>query len=106
MGATVAVGSLAAVGLAVASFSGVPAALRVWGAWAVVAGILQLVAALAHRPDGGQVTMALSGAGSIVAGAVFVLVGSTDDPTLALLTGYALVGGTCFLLAALRLPTR
>ena len=79
VGAAVAVGSLAAVGLAVASFSGVLRPVRVWGAWAVVAGLLQIVPRRWRTaPDGGQVTMALSGAGSIVAGAVFVLVGSTN----------------------------
>lgn len=100
----VAASSLAAAGLAVAAFSGVPAALRVWGAWAVVAGVLQLVVALPRRHSiGGQTALVLSGAGSVVAGIAFVLIASADDPTLAVLTGYALVGATLFLVSALRL---
>ncbi|MEU4411096.1 hypothetical protein AB0F88_41880 [Streptosporangium sp. NPDC023963] len=100
---TIAAGSLAAVGLAVASLSGVPAALRVWGAWAVVAGLLQLVVAVLRRGTGGQVAMILSGGGSVVAGTAFVLIASTEDPTLSVLAGYAVVGGTFFLISALRL---
>ncbi|MGS2645748.1 hypothetical protein [Streptosporangium sp. G12] len=100
---TIAAGSLAAVGLALASPSGVPAALRVWGAWAVVAGLLQLVVAVLRRGVGGQVAMILSGGGSVIAGTAFILIASTEDPTLSVLAGYAVVGGTFFLVSALRL---
>src|SRR4051812_18450385 len=37
----IAISSLTAIGLAIASASGVPAVLRVWGAWAIVAGLIQ-----------------------------------------------------------------
>src|ERR1041384_5568315 len=57
----VAVSLLAAAGLAVAGSSGVPAALRVWGAWAVVAGVVQLIVGVTRRSMGGQWPMILSG---------------------------------------------
>ena len=41
------VSAVAAVGLAVAVTSGVPAVLQVWGVWAAVAGAVQLVVAFA-----------------------------------------------------------
>lgn len=40
---------LAVIGLAVAVTSGVPAVLRVWGVWAVTAGVVQLVVGAARR---------------------------------------------------------
>ena len=48
------VSTLAALGLAVALTSGIPAVLRVWGAWALLAGALQLVVAVGRRRLGGQ----------------------------------------------------
>jgi hypothetical protein len=39
----IAISSLTAIGLVVAVMSGIPAVLRAWGAWAVVAGIVQLI---------------------------------------------------------------
>jgi uncharacterized membrane protein HdeD (DUF308 family) len=100
---TILTSALAAVGLAVAAQSGVPAALRVWGAWAVVAGLLQLVVAVLRRGMGGQIALILSGAGSILAGTSFILMASAEAPTLMILAGYAVVGGILFLISALRL---
>jgi uncharacterized membrane protein HdeD (DUF308 family) len=40
------ISSLAAVGLALAATSGIPAVLRVFGAWAVVSGVVQLIVAV------------------------------------------------------------
>ncbi|MYS24208.1 MULTISPECIES: hypothetical protein [unclassified Streptomyces] len=59
---------------AVAGASGVPASLRVWGAWAIV-----------------------SGAGQLIVGA------SASNPKLATVGGYAILGGTFFLVSAQRL---
>ncbi|NAZ88844.1 hypothetical protein, partial [Kineococcus indalonis] len=59
---TVATSALTAVAVAVATTSGVPAVLRVWGAWAVVAGLLQLVLAVRRRRTGGQWPQVVSGA--------------------------------------------
>ncbi|GAA4922942.1 hypothetical protein EV188_104619 [Actinomycetospora succinea] len=99
----VAISALAAVGLALAVGSGVPAVLRVWGAWAVVAGVVQLVVAVRRRRVGGQGAMVLSGGLSVLAGAAFVAMASGPGPSLAAVAGYALLGGVFFLVLALRL---
>ncbi|MEJ2864437.1 hypothetical protein [Actinomycetospora flava] len=101
--ATVAISALAAVGLAVAVTGGVPAVLWVWGAWAVVAGLAQLVVALRRRRLGGQGAMIASGGLSVLAGGAFVLMASSAGASLVGVAGYALLGGVFFLVTALRL---
>ncbi|GLZ48249.1 membrane protein [Actinomycetospora sp. NBRC 106375] len=100
---TVAVSALAAVGLAVAVTAGVPAVLRVWGAWAIVAGVVQLVVAVSRRGLGGQWPMIASGALSTVAGTAFLLQSFAAGAALAGVAGYALLGGAFFLVSAWRL---
>ncbi|MFB8024212.1 MULTISPECIES: hypothetical protein [unclassified Streptomyces] len=97
------ISSLAVIGLVVAVASGVPDVLRVWGAWAVASGIVQLVAGAVRRTLGGQWPMIISGAVSVLAGTSFVTQASSDDPTLTNLAGYAFLGGVFFLVSALRL---
>jgi uncharacterized membrane protein HdeD (DUF308 family) len=99
----IAVSSLAALGLALAATSGIPAALRVWGAWAILAGLLQLVVALRRRGLGGQWPMIVSGGLSIVVGTSFIAMAGQHDPSLTGLAGYALLGGVFFLVSAIRL---
>ncbi|KOV68891.1 membrane protein [Streptomyces sp. AS58] len=95
--------TLTGVGLAVAATSGIPAVLRVWGVWAVTAGIVQLLVGALRRRMGGQWAMIASGAISTVAGASFFAQAGTPDASLGNLAGYALLGGIFFLVAALRL---
>ncbi|MDX6278638.1 MAG: hypothetical protein QOJ72_2766 [Nocardioidaceae bacterium] len=102
----IAVSALAAIGLAVAATSGVPATLRVFGAWAAVAGIAQLVVALARRSSGGQLPVILSGAISVLAGANFIALASKDDPSLKALAEYALLGGLFYLASSILLRRR
>ena len=92
-----------AVGLAVAASSGVPSVLRVWGAWAITAGLVQLVVAIQRRHLGGQVAMILSGGLSTLAGAGFIAMAGGTDAKLTGLAGYATLGGVFFLVSALRL---
>ncbi|MDF6045434.1 hypothetical protein LRD69_25465 [Streptomyces sp. JH14] len=99
----VAVSLVTAVGLAVACASGIPAVLRVWGAWAVVAGLVQLIVAIPRRKMGGQWPMILSGGISVLAGGSFIASAGADDPALTSAVGYAIPGGIFFLLSALRL---
>jgi uncharacterized membrane protein HdeD (DUF308 family) len=79
---TMALSLLAAGGLALAAASGKPDVLRVWGAWAVTAGLVQLVVASSRRRLGGQWPLVLSGAISALAGAGFVLAAGGTDPSL------------------------
>jgi uncharacterized membrane protein HdeD (DUF308 family) len=99
----IAISTLAAVGLAVALTSGVPAVLRVWGVWAVVAGIVQLVVAIRRRRLGGQWAMIASGAISVLAGVSFFFMASSAGASFTNVAGYALLGGIFFLVSALRL---
>lgn len=103
LGLTMIISALAAVGLVVAVSSGVPAVLRVWGAWAAAAGLVQLVVAIRRRSLGGQWAMIASGSISVVAGVSFVLMASTTGASLVAVAGYALLGGIFFLVSALRL---
>lgn len=94
---------LAAIALAVAVSSGIPSVLRVWGAWAITAGIVQLVVALQRRGLGGQWAMVLSGGISTLAGASFIAMASGSQASLTSLAGYATLGGVFFLISAIRL---
>ncbi|NUT51983.1 MAG: hypothetical protein HOV94_32520 [Saccharothrix sp.] len=99
----IAISLLAAVGVAVACAGGVPDVLRVWGAWAIASGLVQLVVGVGRRQVGGQWPMILSGGLSVLAGATFIASAAAPNPSLASLAGYALVGGVFFLVSALRL---
>ncbi|MFG2679280.1 hypothetical protein [Streptomyces sp. NPDC048392] len=101
--ANIAISSLTVIALVVATTSGIPAVLRVWGAWAVTAGIVQLVAGALRRHLGGQWPMIISGAISTLAGLSFITQAGADDPSLGSLAGYAFLGGVFFLVSALRL---
>ncbi|MCI3273554.1 hypothetical protein [Streptomyces cylindrosporus] len=101
--ANMAASALAAVGVVIAGASGVADVLRVWGAWAVVSGLIQLLVGVARRPMGGQWAMILSGGISVLAGANFIRSATQDDPSLATIAGYAALGGIFFLASAMRL---
>jgi len=100
---TTVVSVLTAVGVAIAATSGIGAVLRVWGAWAVVAGLIQLIIAVRRRRLGGQWALIISGAISVLAGGSFVATAGAADPTLTAAAGYAIPGGIFFLVSALRL---
>ncbi|MEW1773714.1 hypothetical protein [Streptomyces sp. NPDC086777] len=101
--ANMAVSALAAVGVVIAGTSGVADVLRVWGAWAVVSGLIQLLVGVARRPMGGQWAMILSGGISVLAGANFIRSAAQDSPSLTAIAGYATLGGIFFLASAIRL---
>jgi uncharacterized membrane protein HdeD (DUF308 family) len=99
----VAISLIAAVGLAFAGASGIPAVLRVWGAWAVVAGLIQLIVGVTRRKMGGQWPMIISGGISVLAGGSFIATASADNPALTNAIGYAIPGAIFFLISAIRL---
>ncbi|NIK58560.1 hypothetical protein [Kribbella shirazensis] len=94
---------LTAIGLAVASASGIPSVLRVWGAWAITAGIVQLIVAILRYRLGGQWAMILSGGISVIAGSSFILMAGGPNASLTTVAGYAILGGVFFLISAIRL---
>ena len=97
------ISSLAAVGLALATTSGIPAVLRVFGAWAVISGVVQLIVAVRRLKLGGQAAMIVSGGLSALVGASFVVMAAKDDPMLAGVAGYVVGGAIFFLISAVRL---
>jgi hypothetical protein len=103
--ANAAVSLAAAVALTLVGTGDLGPVLLVWGAWAVVAGALQLLVALGRRAGGqgrGQWAMVLSGGISVLAGVAFAA--SSGSATSATgLAGYALLGGVFFLVSGLRL---
>jgi uncharacterized membrane protein HdeD (DUF308 family) len=101
--ANIVISLLAAIGLAITASSGVPAVLRVWGAWAIVAGLVQLIVALRRRGMSGQWPMILSGGISVLAGGSFIVGAAAPDPMLTNVAGYAVLGGVFFLVSAIRL---
>ncbi len=94
---------LTAVALAIAVSSGIPDVLRVWGAWAIAAGVVQVLVAIQRHRLGGQRVLVLSGGISVVAGASFILMAAGPDASLASLAGYATLGGIFFLVSAIGL---
>ncbi|WP_445279831.1 hypothetical protein [Streptomyces sp. DSM 118148] len=101
--ANIALSTLTGAALAAAAASGIPAVLRVWGAWAVTAGLVQLLVGATRRRLGGQWAMIASGALSVLAGASFYAQAGAPDASLDSLAGYALLGGIFFLVSTLRL---
>jgi uncharacterized membrane protein HdeD (DUF308 family) len=97
-----AISLLAGVGLALVASSGNTGILRVWGAWAITAGLVQLGVGVVRRALGGQWPMIISGGISVFAGASFVLQAKPGG-SLVGLAGYAVLGGIFFLVSALRL---
>ncbi|MFC9434546.1 hypothetical protein [Nocardia sp. NPDC057030] len=99
----IAISLLATIGVGIAATSGIPAVLRVWGVWAIVAGLVQLIVALTRRELGGQWPMILSGGISVLAGANFIISAAGANASLSTVAGYAVLGGIFFLVSAIRL---
>lgn len=99
----VVVSVLVAVALGVASTISIAAALAVWGAWAIGAGIPQLIAAIRNHRSGGQVPQILSGGISVFAGSGFLFQGLQGGGNIAGVAGYAILGAIFFLVSAIRL---
>ena len=97
---------LAAIALAIAAASGIPGVLRVWGVWAITAGIVQLIVAILRYRLGGQWAMILSGGISVLAGGNFIAMAGAEKAALTSVAGYAVLGGVFFLISAIRLQTR
>lgn len=82
--------------------SGLSAVLAVFGAWAVLSGLLQLATAIRRWKAGAQWAMVLSGAQSALAGTFFVIQAQQSVPVvLPTIAGYAAFGAIYFLVSAL-----
>ncbi|MBB5056669.1 hypothetical protein HDF16_001354 [Granulicella aggregans] len=95
-----ALGVLAALGIALTVFKSPQQAVVTFGAWAAAAGLAQLAVGISRRKQlGGQWAMILSGLQSTAAGAAFILGGLHDKTHIKDLGGYAIFGGVYFLIA-------
>jgi uncharacterized membrane protein HdeD (DUF308 family) len=83
------------------------AVIVVFGIWAAVSGILQLVTAARRWSAGGQWVMVLSGLQSTLAGLFFLMtVGGMEAPGIAIVAGYAAFGALYFLVSAIWLTVK
>lgn len=90
------------VGLALQK--GVPEALMVFGVWAILTGVIQLILGLRRRKLlGGQWPMIISGGQSVLGGTSFILLAHDPKMGITSLAGYAAFGAFYYLLAAFRL---
>jgi hypothetical protein len=99
---------IAAASVALALGGGMNAVIAVFGAWAVLAGLFQLVTALRRwKSYGAQWVMILSGAQSALAGVFFFKMASAaTPPTILTVTPYAAFGAFYFLVSALWLAIK
>jgi len=98
------IGILTTIGVALALQMGVSAALIVFGAWAIVTGLVQLILGLRRRKElGGQWPMIISGGQSMLAGSAFIAMANSPTMGISSLAGYSAFGAFYFLLAAIRL---
>lgn len=99
-----AISAITTVAVGLALQKGIPEALIVFGVWAILTGLIQLILALGRRKLlGGQWPMIISGGQSVLGGSSFILL--AHDPTMGItsLAGYAAFGAFYYLLAAFRL---
>jgi uncharacterized membrane protein HdeD (DUF308 family) len=102
--ATVALDLVAAVAMAVAVVSTVGSTLLVFGTWALLSGVLQLVVAVRRRHTlGGQWPMLVSGGLSVLAGAAFAAMSGSATSGLSGVAGYSAFGAWWFLVSAVAL---
>jgi hypothetical protein len=100
-------GSATALGMALTVFRQPAYSIAIFGAWALGAGLLQLVAGLIRRKQfGGQWAMILSGAQSSAAGIAFVLGGLSGKLHTKDIGGYAIFGAIYFLIGGILLDRK
>jgi uncharacterized membrane protein HdeD (DUF308 family) len=105
--ANAAVSAVAAVALGVAATGTVANVLAVFGVWALLSGAAQLVVALRRRTGlGNQWPLLIAGGGSVVFGVMYLVLATTDRPTLRMLAAYAIGGGIEFVIQAWLLARR
>ncbi|RBQ03979.1 DUF308 domain-containing protein [Pedobacter miscanthi] len=92
------------LGVTLALQKGIPQALIVFGAWAILTGLIQLILGLRRRKQlGGQWPMIISGAQSMLAGGAFIAMAHQPNQGITTLAGYAAFGAFYFLITAFRL---
>ncbi|SEJ59757.1 Uncharacterized membrane protein HdeD, DUF308 family [Dyadobacter sp. SG02] len=93
-----------AIAVGIALQRGIPETLVVFGIWAILTGLIQLILGIRRRQLlGGQWPMIISGGQSIIGGGSFIAL--AHDPTMGIssLAGYAAFGAFYYLVSAFRL---
>jgi uncharacterized membrane protein HdeD (DUF308 family) len=107
LGLNAAVSAAAAVALGIAATGDKGDVLLVFGVWALLTGVAQLVVAIRRRMVlGRQWPLLLAGAGSTLFGISFVVMAAADDPNLRMIAIYAAGGGVEFVIQAWLLAHR
>ncbi len=103
----VVLGLAATVAMVVAVLHAVSTTLVVFGIWALLSGALQLVVAIRRRHTvGAQWPMIVSGGLSVLAGASFAAMSTSDTSSLSTVGGYSAFGAFWFLVSAIVLTIR
>jgi len=98
------ISTLTTIAVFIALKSGIPATLMVFGVWASLTGLIQLVLGIRRRKLlEGQWPMIISGAQSILAGIFIIATAHTAKEGIVSLIGYSAFGAFYFILAAFRL---
>lgn len=96
-----AVSAVTTIAVVIAFTQGLHAVLAVFGVWAVLSGLFQLVTGVRRWKLGAQWAMILSGAQSALAGVFFLTkAASAATPGITDIAGYAAVGAFYFLVSA------
>jgi uncharacterized membrane protein HdeD (DUF308 family) len=99
-----AISIITTVAVALTLQTGISGALMVFGAWAILTGLIQLILGLRRRKQlGGQWPMIISGGQSMLAGGSFIAMANEPTSGITTLAGYAAFGAFYFLLSAVRL---
>ncbi|WP_245975216.1 DUF308 domain-containing protein [Deminuibacter soli] len=99
-----AISIITAIAVSIALQKGIPQALQVFGTWAILTGLIQLILGLRRRKQlGGQWPMIISGGQSMLAGIAFIAMAHQPNQGISTLAGYAAFGAFYFLLTAFRL---
>jgi uncharacterized membrane protein HdeD (DUF308 family) len=102
-----AISAVAAIAVAFAIRDGIPNALLVFGIWAIIAGVIQLVTALRRQKQlGAQWPIMISGGQSTIGGLAIILLAHHTTFGLLTLAGYAAFGAFYFLLGAISITKR
>jgi uncharacterized membrane protein HdeD (DUF308 family) len=98
---------VAAVALGIAAAGDKGDVFAVFGVWALLTGVAQLLVAIRRRSIlGRQVPLLLAGAGSTIFGIAFLIMSGSDDPELMMIAFYAAGGGLEFVIQAWLLSRR
>jgi uncharacterized membrane protein HdeD (DUF308 family) len=97
------ISTLTTIAVAIAIQRSVPEAILVFGVWAILTGLIQLILALKRKASGGQWPMIISGAQSMIGGSSFIYFAHDPTKGIASLAGYAAFGAFYFLLSGFRL---